>query len=41
MRDHLHRLVIIILDKDVVGKCDADRLAVFIGLEEQVEVLFD
>ena len=34
MRDHLDRFVVVLLDKDVVGKGDGNGLAVVVGLEK-------
>jgi hypothetical protein len=34
MRNHFHWFVVVLLDKDVVGKCDGNRLTVVVGLKK-------
>lgn len=39
MRDHVHGLIVILLNEDIVAKGYADALRVGVGLEEQMKVL--
>lgn len=39
MWDHIYGFVVVLFDKDIVAKGNADALRVGVGLEEQMKVL--